>query len=372
MSNMLEKICIIGSGNWYIILFIVTDNVNVNFRGTTAGKMISENILSFKNQFDQTVKMWVWEETLPDGRLLSRVINDARENVKYLPGVKLPPNLLAVTSLEEAAKDATLLVFVLPHQFVEKACMTIKKVLCPSARAISLIKGIDSSHHGSESLLLISEQIKSLLNGKIDVAVLMGANIADEIAKKQFSEATIGCLDETNGLLWKRLFHNPSYFCIHLINQVRGVELCGTLKNIIAIAAGVIDGLDLGSNTKAAIMRIGLCEMRRFCQLQDPDIKDELFFESCGIADLVTTCIGGRNRKVAEALVRTGKNIFDLEREMLNGQKLQGPPAAIMVYKIAKEKDLLDSFPLFTVVYLICYEGYNAKNILDYLSNHEF
>lgn len=348
---------------------------NNNFRGTTAAKIISENITSFeeKDQFDQTVVMWVWEETLPDGRLLSKVINNEKENVKYLPGIKLPLNLLAVTDLEEAVKNATLLVFVIPHQFVTKTCQTIKKNINPESRAISLIKGIDSlSDDKNYSSLFVSDQIKSILGETIDVAVLMGANIANEIAKKQFSEATIGCSKKENGLLWKKLFHNPAYFRIRLIDQLKSIELCGALKNVVAIAAGIIDGLELGSNTKAAIMRIGLCEMRKFCLLQDSHTKDEVFFESCGIADLITTCIGGRNRKVAEALVRTGKNIFDLEREMLDGQKLQGPPAAAIVYKILQDLSLLKDFPLFTIVYLICYEKYDPKSILDYLSGYEF
>lgn len=80
----------------------------------------------------------------------------------------------------------------------------------------------------------------------------------------------------------------------------------------------------MGDNTKAAIIRIGLQEMRQFAKLQFAGVKDETFFESCGVADLITTCSGGRNRKVAEARVTTGKSFEELEKEMLNGQKLQG------------------------------------------------
>lgn len=93
----------------------------------------------------------------------------------------------------------------------------------------------------------------------------------------------------------------------------------------MACAAGFADGLGLGDNTKSAIIRIGLKEMIRFCKLFYADgLHITTFFESCGVADLITTCYGGRNRRVSEAFVKTGKSIVELENEMLNGQKLQG------------------------------------------------
>ena len=100
----------------------------------------------------------------------------------------------------------------------------------------------------------------------------------------------------------------------------------------MALAAGFVDGLGMGENTKAAIIRIGLDEMRRFCQINHETVQDQTFFESCGVADLITTCYGGRNRRVAEAKVKTGKSIEVLETEMLNGQKLQGPPTSVEIY----------------------------------------
>ncbi|XP_019642660.1 PREDICTED: glycerol-3-phosphate dehydrogenase [NAD(+)], cytoplasmic-like [Branchiostoma belcheri] len=94
------------------------------------------------------------------------------------------------------------------------------------------------------------------------------------------------------------------------------------------------------------------------------------FLESCGIADLVTTCYGGRNRRVAEAFVTSGKTIDELEQEMLNGQKIQGPPTAKEVYHLLKEKNCEDQFPLFVAIHKICYEGMPVKDFISCLKNH--
>lgn len=204
----------------------------------------------------------------------------------------------------------------------------MKGNLNSNARAISLIKGVDVEKQGG--LHLISDIIKESLDG-IDVSVLMGANLANEVAQEQFSEATIGCYRPENGEIFRKLFHSH-YFRIRVIKDVHGVELCGALKNVVALAAGFVDGLGMGENTKAAIIRIGLDEMRRFCQINHENVQDQTFFESCGVADLITTCYGGRNRRIAEAKVRTGKSIEILEAELLNGQKLQGPPTAYEIY----------------------------------------
>lgn len=167
----------------------------------------------------------------------------------------------------------------------------------------------------------------------------MGANIANEVAREQFCETTIGYKDKNNGETMRKLFHTK-YFRVAAVQDVAGVELCGALKNICAIGAGLVDGLAMGDNTKAAIMRIGLMEMKKFAQTFHDNVKDDTFFESCGIGDIITTCAGGRNRKVAEARVKTGKSFEVLEKEMLNGQKLQGTLTAHEVHAVLKSKGL--------------------------------
>ncbi|KAF4024185.1 hypothetical protein G4228_015892 [Cervus hanglu yarkandensis] len=314
------KVCIVGSGNW----------------GSAVAKIIGNNVKKLQ-KFASTVKMWVFEETV-NGRKLTDIINNDHENVKYLPGHKLPENVVAVANLGEAVQDADLLVFVIPHQFIHRICDEITGRVPKDALGITLIKGIDE---GPEGLKLISDIIREKMG--IDISVLMGANIANEVAAGKFCETTIGSKIMENGLLFKELLQTPN-FRITVVDDADTVELCGALKNIVAVGAGFCDGLLCGDNTKAAVIRLGLMEMiafaRIFCKGQ---VSTATFLESCGVADLITTCYGGRNRKVAEAFARTGKTIEELEKEMLNGQKLQGPQTSAEVYRILKQKGLLDN-----------------------------
>ncbi len=134
----------------------------------------------------------------------------------------------------------------------------------------------------------------------------------------------------------KDLFQTDN-FRVTVVPDLYTVEICGALKNIVACAAGFSDGLGLGDNTKAAVIRIGLKEMVRFIKTFYADgLQLTTFFESCGVADLITTCYGGRNRRVSEAFVKTGKPVAELEEEMLNGQKLQGFQTAEEVYTMLK------------------------------------
>lgn len=347
------KVCIVGSGNW----------------GSAIARIVGENVKSMQ-RFASTVKMWVFEETV-NGRKLTDIINTEHENVKYLPGYKLPDNVIAVPRLSEAADGADLLVFVVPHQFIRKLCDEMVGCISTKARGISLIKGIDV---GPEGLKLISDIIREKM--EIDVSVLMGANIANEVAAEKFCETTIGSRVVENGLLFKELLQTPN-FRITVVEDADTVELCGALKNIVAVGAGFCDGLKCGDNTKAAVIRLGLMEMIAFTKLfsdhasgQASSVSTATFLESCGVADLITTCYGGRNRRVAEAFARTGKSIEELEREMLNGQKLQGPATSAEVYQVLKQKNIVDKFPLFAAVYQICYEGKPVQDMISCLQSH--
>lgn len=169
-----------------------------------------------------------------------------------------------------------------------------------------------------------------------------GANIALEVAKQQFCETTIGCPNTEDSAAWHAVF-DTSMFRVHVIEDVSGVSLSGALKNIVAMAAGFVDGLELGGNTKSAILRIGLIEMSNFTLEFFPDASPDTFsHHSAGVADLITTSFGGRNRKCAEAFVRTGKSFDVLEEELLDGQKLQGAVTSKEIYEFLEARGRLD------------------------------
>ncbi|THU46155.1 hypothetical protein C4D60_Mb09t01970 [Musa balbisiana] len=296
------RVTVVGSGNW----------------GSVAAKLIASNTAKLPIFHDE-VRMWVFEEILPGGEKLSKAINQTNENVKYLPGIKLGKNVIADPDLENAVKEANMLVFVTPHQFVAGICKRLVGKIKPNTEAISLIKGMEVKTEGP---CMISKLITDML----------GINCC--IAVEKFSEATIGYRqDKEVAQTWARLFCTP-YFLVSV----------------------------------AAIMRIGLREMRALSKLLFPSVRDSTFFESCGVADLITTCLGGRNRKVAEAFAKGGgKRSFDeLEAELLGGQKLQGVSTAKEVYEILSHRGWQVIFPLFTTVHEICIGQLPSSAIVEY------
>ncbi|CAF2175976.1 unnamed protein product, partial [Rotaria magnacalcarata] len=347
MSDPLKRVAIVGSGNW----------------GSTIAKIIGNNIVKF-NTFENEVRMYVYEEMV-DGRKLTEIINEEHENTKYLPGHKFTPNIVAYADVVETIKDADILLFILPHQFVERTCNAIKSHVKPGAFSVSFSKGFYVGKDSSVELL--STAIARLLG--IPCYVVMGANIASEVASGTFCEATVGARNYEHGQMVKGLLQTEE-FRIVIKPDTEVIEVLGALKNIVAVAAGFSDGLGYGDNTKAAVIRLGLKEMVKFCEEFFPGHHPHIFLESCGVADLVTTCYGGRNRKVAAAFVKTGKDIKTLEAEMLNGQKLQGPDAAAEVKEWLKEKGQANKFPLFTAVHDICERRIEPTALIDALRYH--
>ncbi|KAK1934883.1 putative glycerol-3-phosphate dehydrogenase [Babesia divergens] len=343
-----RKVCVIGCGNW----------------GSAAAKLIAENTTRLP-EFDDTVRMWVLEEVY-QGRKLSEIINTDHENKKYLPGIKLPHNLIGVPDMKECVQESDLFVVVIPHQFVKSTAKKMMECgpLRPGTICISLVKGIVLTE---SDVILFTDMLEDEL--KVPCLALSGANVAQNVAMEEFSEATIGYKSKEHALLCQKLFDRP-YFKIRCVPDVAGVQVFGAIKNLVAIAAGFCDGLGLGSNTKAAIMRLGLKELYKFCQKFFKDASKDVVFESAGVADLITTCIGGRNVRCAAEFARHGgkKSWTDIENEMLNGQKLQGTSTAKEVYHVLKANNLVEEFPLFVVTYKIAYEGGHPSELIKQFS----
>lgn len=342
-----KRVCVVGSGNW----------------GSAIAKIVGFNAKRCPNIYE-TVTMYVYEELI-EGKKLTEIINETHENVKYLPGHKLPTNVVAVADLVEAAREADILIFVVPHQFIRKICATLLGKIKPSAVGLSLIKGFERAPGGG--IELISHVITRHL--KIPVSVLMGANLAGEVAEEKFCETTIGCKDKEMAPIFRDVIQTDN-FRVVVVDDVDAVEVCGAIKNIVAVGAGFVDGLGLGDNTKAAVIRLGLMEMIKFIDTFYPGSKLSTFFESCGVADLITTCYGGRNRRVAEAFIKTKKTIDELEKEMLNGQKLQGPITAEEVNFMLKSRGMEESFPLMTAIHKICTGDLQPQQMIDCIRHH--
>lgn len=361
--------------------------------------------------------MWVFEEetTVPQKsnhydssseystqkQKLTKLINHFHENVKYLPGIALPHNLVANPSLQDSVMDSSILIFNLPHQFISGLCDQMKGHILPYARGVSCIKGVNVSN---DEVNLFSETIGKKLG--IYCGALSGANIANEVAQEKFSETTIAydppLMDSRNptprqshtpkgattqsfeldltriseqhhdskGLskvrlvpqpaelptvdhhLLHSLFHRP-YFHVRVVSDVAGVSLSGGLKNIVALAAGFVSGLGWGDNAKAAVMRVGLLEMVKFGQFFfSNSVRAETFTEeSAGVADLITSCSGGRNYRCAKMSVERKVSIDQVAEEELNGQMLQGTSTAKEVYGFLKMRGKEDEFPLLVAVY---------------------
>lgn len=345
--------------------------------------------------------MWVYEEDVAipkeskhyqaggaQPQKLTTLINTYHENFKYLPGIALPSNVVANPSVEDAVKDSSILIFNLPHQFIGRISAQMRGHILPFARGISCIKGVDVSDDG---ISLFSESIGHGLN--IYVGALSGANLASEIANEKWSETTIaydppmldareqaggspssqesvehkdvhGAISPVklvplpaeypplNHAVFRHLFHRP-YFHVRMVHDVAGVSLGGALKNIVAIAAGFVDGRGWGDNAKAAVMRVGLLEMVKFGKEFFAETVNTATFleESCGVADLITSCSGGRNHRCAKMAVQEAVSVDEIEERELNGQKLQGTSTAKEVYSFLNSRGLADDYPLFTAVY---------------------
>ena len=313
------KITVIGAGSW----------------GTTLA-----NLLACKGY---KVKIWAHEEITRDN------INKKHENIQYLKGVRLSENLSSSCDLSEIVPEADLLVSAVPSSFVRD---TAKKLAghIKSGKEYMLVtvsKGLEY-----ESFKLMSEVIKEELPENVKVAALSGPNHAEEVSRKMPTATAIASIHEEILEPLVEIFHTD-YFKPYPLSDEYGVEICGAVKNITAVAIGICDGLGLGDNAKASIMTLGLTEMNRIGKIYG--VKRGTFFGIAGVGDLIATCTSkqSRNRFFGEHIAM-GKSLEQIKQEM-NGMVAEGAFATKSVYAFGKKNEL--KLPLTGEIYRVLYEN---------------
>jgi glycerol-3-phosphate dehydrogenase (NAD(P)+) len=309
----MTKIAVIGAGTW----------------GTALAKLLAEK--------GYTISLWVYEEDLAED------IRKTKVNTKYLPDVVLPDGIEASTQMEDVLKGADYVINVVPTQYTRKVFSKAVTYLPDDAVIISASKGIEKG-----TLLTVSQILEGLSNRNI--AVLSGPSFAKEVVKKLPTAVTIASTDNDIGVHLQGIF-NTDYFRVYTHDDVLGVELGGALKNVIAIASGISDGLGLGLNARAALIARGLAEMVRLGVVMGA--KEKTFGGLSGLGDLILTCTGhlSRNYTVGFKLGR-GEKL----RDILSGMTTiaEGVATAESAYELSQKYKI--EMPVVEQVYRIIYE----------------
>jgi glycerol-3-phosphate dehydrogenase (NAD(P)+) len=277
-----------------------------------------------------------------------------RENARYLPGVRLPDALRIVTDPGEAIAGAGTIVNAVPTQWVRGVFEPLRPLIKPRQRVLSLSKGVEIA-----TLMRPSQVLRQLLP-RSGIAVLSGPSHAEEVAR--FYPASV-VIASKSPVLARRLQQalTTARFRVYTNPDPVGVELAGALKNVIAIAAGIVDGLGFGDNTKAALVTRGLVEITRLAKTMGA--KASTFTGLAGVGDLITTAFSrhGRNRAVGEKI---GRGI-PVETVLGSMEMVaEGVPTAKAAVGLAKRYRV--DMPITREVHAILFEG---KSPLDALTS---
>ncbi len=320
------KVTVIGDGGWGTALAMVLDR---NGHDTTVWGPFPEYL----------------EELRASG-----------ENKTYLPGVEIPASIQWTADPESAVKDAALVVLVVPSRFYKPTVERFKPFIPETALVVSATKGLDENTH--ERMSEVAEKIISH-----SVAVLSGPSHAEEVARGVPCAVAIAANDHAVAEQIQQLFVNEA-FRVYTLDDVIGVELGGALKNVIAVAAGMGDGMNFGDNSKAALMTRGLAEITRLGVALGA--KPETFAGLSGIGDLMVTCMSrhSRNRGVGE---RLGKG--ETLEQIMGSMKM----VAEGVWNCQAAKELADALgvpvPITEQVNAVVHEGKDPRQaVMDLMT----
>jgi len=313
----LKTVAVIGSGSWGVALAI--------------------HLAKKGNR----VNIWSFDQTEAD------LINNDKK-CKFLPEVDLPKNIYCYTNFEDTLKDASFILHVTPSKFVRNIIKQYKN-LVSNQPIIMCAKGFER-----ETLYTLDEIIKEELPGK-EYAVLSGPSHAEEVSRGIPTAMVVAAENEELNSRIQELFMNEN-MRIYTSNDIKGVELGGALKNIIAFCAGVATELGLGDNSYAALITRGLTEINRL-GVELGACKDT-FYGLTGLGDLIVTCLSehSRNRK-AGRLIGAGKTIEETRKEV--GMTIESIDNIEVAYELSKIHNV--EMPIVNAVYDVLYNGLEPK-----------
>ncbi len=329
----MNKIAVLGAGSW----------------GTALSLVLADN--------GYIVNLWGRDrDTL-------KLIDETRENKKYLPGVKLPENIIIENDLEKALYSSKIIILAVPSQAVREICKQMKNYINNDNIVVNTAKGLEI-----KTLNRISEVIKEELNIN-NISILSGPSHAEEVGMRQPTAIVAAAKERKVAETIQDTFMS-SYFRVYTNPDVIGVELGGALKNVIALATGISDGLGFGDNSKAALMTRGLTEIARLGNKLGGELPT--FAGLSGFGDLVVTCTSmhSRNRR-AGIQIGKGKPIEQVLSDM--GMVVEGIKTTKAAYEIAQKYDV--EVPITTQLYEILFNNLSpkqgVKNLMERNKTHE-
>lgn len=304
------------------------------------------------------VSMWgAIEETIE--RLMQN-----RENQRFLPGVRVPDGVRLTANDSECFEDCTLVLSAIPTQYMRSTWKRLKPHLPAGVPIVSVAKGIEN-----HSLLRPTQIVADVLGGirpgasgpscDWPLAALSGPNIAAELARYLPGTAVVASADDELAKRVQSVF-STQWFRLYTNRDVAGVELAGATKNVIALAAGILDGLGAGNNAKSALVTRGLVEITRLGMALGA--QEATFHGLAGLGDLITTCVSpeGRNRRVGEA-VGKGRALKEILSQMPS--VAEGVPTTQSVMELSRRYQV--EMPITEAVHAVLFEG---KDVLSALS----
>jgi glycerol-3-phosphate dehydrogenase (NAD(P)+) len=297
------------------------------------------------------IKLWA-----RNSEALKKIISD-KENKRYLPGSTLPDNIIPCSDLATLISSCTHVLVAVPSTTMRDMMQRI------NAHASDKLRGVIWACKGLEQNTgkFLHQVAEEELAANINTVILSGPSFAQEVGKGLPTAVTIASANEAFAKEVAQLFHHP-LFRTYISTDVTGVEIGGTFKNILAIAAGIIDGLQFGANARAALITRGVAEMTRFGKRLD--VNTETFSGLSGIGDIVLTCTENmsRNRRFGLGL-GAGKSLQEVEQEI--GQVIEGKYAAKVVYDLSQKLDI--ELPISTQVYEVLYNNKPAREAVEEL-----